>query len=374
MEDKIEYCINNLNREKIFKEIVKETKITDIKICNNQIKFCVNKKYQKKVDKILEKKNAKIINKKIIGGINYLKNVFFKLEVAIPIILFIFFLIISNNYILRFEIQGIEQINKNEIMQIIKQNDINNFTLKNKINLKQLENNILKVDKVSLVSATIKGNTLIINIKEKVHNPEYEEKDSFLPLVSKYNGIVTKINVTQGTPLVKVGQTIKVGQELIAPYVIDTSGETRGVYAKGEVFADVFFSESFEVNSAEIKYSPTGKVIQNRQIFVGSVKIFDANIECKFKEYKTEVKEQILNGALLPLKIVETIYYEQNAEVIEDYFEKNKEQILEDCKQKTRQLIPNYDIIKDEYYDITTLAGINRITYTYLVELEITKT
>ena len=94
------------------------------------------------------------------------------------------------------------------------------ITHKKDINLTQIENQIQKVDRVSLVSAIIKGNTLVINIKEKVYNPEYEDKENFKPIISVHNAIITEVTVIQGTPMVKAGQVVQKGQILVSPFVV----------------------------------------------------------------------------------------------------------------------------------------------------------
>ena len=76
-------------------------------------------------------------------------------------------------------------------------------------------------------------------------------------------------------------------------------------------------------------------------------------------------------GLILPIIIKTTTFYEQECHEIENYFQKNKEQILDECKQKTRQLVKDYEIIKDEYQTVTNMAGINRITSTVVVNKSI---
>ena len=73
IENKVEFTIKNLNREKIFKEIVKIAEIKDVKFVETYIKFCVDKKHSKKVQKLLDKKMAKVENKRQRGIFNYLK-------------------------------------------------------------------------------------------------------------------------------------------------------------------------------------------------------------------------------------------------------------------------------------------------------------
>lgn len=367
IENEIEFTIKNLNREKILKEIVKITEIKNIKIEQNNIKFSVNKKYSKKINKILNKKSARLENTRHKGFLNYLKNTIFRVGIIIPIIIFFIFILISNNFIFKYEIIGIENIQKIEIQQVLNQNNIDGIINKGSINTKTIEQEILKIDKVSLVSVIIKGNTLVINIKEKIYNSEYEEKDNFKPLVSLYNGTITHLEIVQGTPLVKIGQTVKVGQELVAPYVIDTSGNRLSIKPMAQIKADIFYTTINQENENKIQYKDTGKTFVKKEMSLFGNNIFSSSQDCGFKFYRTETFTEFVgkqNG--LPICYTLTKYFEQEQIIINNYFSLNKEQVLYECAQKTRQLVNNYDIIKDEYYHIQETAGIFTITYTII--------
>lgn len=68
----------------------------------------------------------------------------------------------------------------------------------------------------------------------------------------------------------------------------------------------------------------------------------------------------------MPLLVEEVTYCEIVFVEHNNYFEENKDLILEELKQKTGQNVRSYDIIKDEYYNISSFAGTNRITYTII--------
>ena len=369
IENEVEFTIRNLNREKIFKEIVKIAEVKDVKFVDTNIKFSVNKKYSKKIQKLLDKKSARLENKSEKGLWNYLKNTILRVGIIIPIILFFIFILISNNFVFRYEILGTNLIENQQVLDLLKQKNVSGICAKKSINTKTLEQEILEIDKVSLVSVIIKGNTLIVNIKEKVYNSEYEEKDNFKPLLSKFNGTITALNVIQGTPLVKIGQTVKVGQELIAPFTKDTSGNVLSIKPMAEIKADIYYTTTTQETENKIEYKDTGKSYTTKKLLLFNNTIFFNGSNQNFKFYRTENKNDIIgekNG--LPIEYILTTYYEQEQVVTKNYFSLNKQTILQQCKQKTRQQLGNYDIIKDEYHTISHTAGIYQITYTIVAE------
>jgi len=300
----VKFTLKNLNKEKILKEIVKITSLKNVKITESEFSFYVNSKYQKKVNKILKSKNCKIVNKEKKGLFTFLRNTVLRLGVVIVLAIMFIFLCISNLFVFQYKVLGLDLLTENEIYNVLKENDITGIKLKSNINKKQLENLILNVDKVSLVSVVVKGNTLIINIKEKIYNEEYEDKGQFKPLVSNYNGIITEISVISGTPLVKMGQTVKVGQELVAPYTIDSSGNKLSVKPLAEIKADTFNYTISEFSDEKIIYEDTGKKIKSKQIFLGNSVLYKNSKENSFQYYRVEDKITYLtSNLLLPLKI-----------------------------------------------------------------------
>lgn len=368
MKDKVEFIIKNLNKEKTLKDVVRVTSVKNIKYEGKTFKFTVNKSKEKQIKKILEKKHITPENIRRYGIFNNFKNNVLKLGIIIPILIFIMFLIVSSNFVFNHEILGINLIQKNEVEQVLKDCNVLGIMQKNNINTKQIENSILKIDGVSLVSCIIKGNTLIVNIKEKIYNEEYENKEQFKPIVAMANGIITCLEVVQGTPLVKEGQTVKQGQELIAPYVIDTSGNKLAVKPMANILADVFYTTTTSIADEQVIYKDTNEVVEKNEMFLFGNKIFESGKTCNFKFFKQEKKEEWLGmGSMLPIKYVKTKYIKQEQVTENNYFEKNKELILNNSKEKTRQLFASYDIIKEEYFSINKSAGINTITYTMVV-------
>ena len=362
------FVLKNLNREKILKEIVKITQINNIKIDGDSVSFCVAQKDAKKVKKILDKKGAKIKETTKRGLVFFLKTNVLKIGIVVPVLLFVAFFLISGDYIFNLQINGLERVDKNEIIAILGENGISRNCCKANVNTKEIEKQIQKLQGISFASVIVKGNTLIVNVKEQVYNPEYMDKDNFAPIVARHGGIITHIEVVQGTALVKVGQTVLEGQQLVAPYTINTDGKKLNVLPMADIKADVFYSNSISVADKHIKMEDTGEIFVKKQIFWGDNIIFDDGSTCTYQHFAVHEDRQFLaNKNCLPLVLVTTIYFQQSPKEINNYFDLNKQSIINDCAEKTRQLVASYAIIKDEYYEITSVAGINRVTYTCVV-------
>lgn len=365
MKNKTEFVILNLNREKIFKEIVKDSKIYDSKIADGKISFKVDRKKCKNIEQLLDKKGAKVISKRNVGFWYFLKSSIFRIGVILPIIAFLMVYIFFSNFVFQIKIYGNEIISDQEVLEMIEGCGVGGITPKSAINTKVIEDKIMEMRAVSLVSVIIRGNTLVVGIKEKLNNEEYEDRDNFKPLCSEFNGIITEATIIQGTLKVAVGQTVKVGQELVAPYVQDTSGNILSVKPMAIIKADVFYTYTEDVPDIKIEEYDTGNVQISKKLVLGDLNVYTEPFSPTFSNYRTTVQEEYLTyNNLFPIKYIIYKYYETQAIQIEDYFNSNKNEIIEQVRQKTRLLVDEYDIIKEEYHTITSAVGLNRITYT----------
>ena len=363
----IEYCISSLNRDKLFKELVKITKITNVRINDNKIRFCIPQKFKKNVDTILYKKNTKVYYCHKRGIIVLLKQTLFRIGVILPIVFFCIINLILNNFVFRLEIMGLQRLEKEKIINKLYENNYKQISIKNNIDINKIQEIIGNIDGISFVSAIVHGNTVIVNIKENLYNAEYDEKAGFKPLVSTINGRITEISIVQGNAKVGVGDIIKVGDVLVSPTIQDTSGNSLMVKPVATINADIYYTLSVSVANTFVEEIETGKFITSKKILMGKAIIFDQNNIPKYNAYKVfEEVYELSNNNILPLKEIVTTYKEIEYVENKNYFEDKKEQIIEELKQKTRQMVRSYDIIKDEYCSITSLCDINTITYTVL--------
>ena len=264
---------------------------------------------------------------------------------------------------------GLEKINQEEVYSILSNQNVTTFCKKKDISLSSLEKTLSKnIENISLVSAIIKGNTLVISIKEKVQNDEVDNLDNFQPLVSKFDGQITNIKLVQGTLKVNVGDMVKVGQILVEPYILDSSNNKRAVKPIAEIEARVWQTFKTEHKESKIVSRRTGKeqVVENL-IFMG-LNLTNFHNECDFPSYELKIDTIcISNNNILPIYRQKITYYEMETILIEEKFEENKEKIFEEIKQKALLYLDKCDIIKNEYFNVNKING--QYVVEYVVEI-----
>lgn len=233
------------------------------------------------------------------------------LLLLIPVALII---LISSMYIWNVEIIGNDEINKDELINQLKEEGIYSGNRKNKINVKKVIDNIrLKRNDISWMSIDMKGTNIIINIVKAESKPNIINEDEHCDIVAIKNGVITKITADNGTALVKKGDMVQKGDILIGGYMEGKFTDKRYLHAKGKAYAKVWYTKKAKsYYTREITEQTENK--KNRySININNFKINLYKTLPKFENYDTineTNKMRIFSNFYLPLQINKTTYIE----------------------------------------------------------------
>ena len=229
-------------------------------------RFKVSNKESQKAQKVLEKahREYKILSEDICANRarNRIKYASFVIGVMVSVV-FIFsysFLIFSVNII------GVKNVSEEEIFFVLEQYGKGVF-LKSEIELNNLEKELVNIPNVSHAKATIKGNALNIEIVEQLSNTEILEPQTMGNIISKENAIITKMVVVSGTPVVKVGDSVKKGQVLIEATKSDINGEPVPCPTEAVIEGRIWHQEKFSI-SGEPNAQTVDGIERRKQEFI----------------------------------------------------------------------------------------------------------
>lgn len=369
----IKLCVKGVNQERNFNSLIKDVEIYNLKrTSHTNAEFCVKFKNYKNLTKNLKKHNFEVINQKKYGFIGVFSDFLKRWGIIFALCFFAVGFIVFSNFVFSTQIIGLEKIEYSNIKSVLQQNNYVGLILKDSINTKQVENIIMdNFDNISLVSVMIKGNTLVVSIKEKVINDEYENKDNFKPLLSKYSGLITDINLIQGTLKVQVGDIVKVGDVLVEAFIYDSSHQKQSIEPKAEITAKVWYVGKENHFSVRLETVRTGNVKTISYLtFMGLFLSTPPSQTDLFANYESITSVScISNNNILPIYRHLIVYYETEKVQIEEDFESVKENILQKAKQKALQLVEEYDIISKEYFNMSTVSNVTFVEYV----IEVTK-
>ena len=301
-----------------FINICKNRKITiwNLKKKNN-IELLLNLRISefKEVCKIAKKTGCKIRikNKK---GMPFLLNKYKKRKMFLILLLLVIVIIgLSSRFVWNVDIIQEDGEKVENIREDIEKAGLKIGVLKSKIDTKEIINEIrLEREDIAWIGIELKGTNAIVKIVKADEKPEIIDEDEYCNIVSNKTGIITKINVQEGTANVKVGDIIKEGDILINGWMEGKFTGIRYVHSKGEIQAKVWYTKS-----KKIPYTPTETQYTNNEenkygIKFGNFEINFSKKYSKFKFYDTiemESKIRLFSDFYLPISIIKTTYKEQ---------------------------------------------------------------
>ena len=163
----------------------------------------------KKIRKIarITRCHVKIEKKK---GLPFLLNRYKKRKIFIGLLIVITFIIIGlSNFVWNIEITGNNNISKEELLTELDQYGLKTGMLKAKVKTKDVINNIrLNRNDIAWIGIKMLGTNAVVEVVEADKKPEIIDENEYCNIVSDKEGMITKINVQNGTALVKVGDIV----------------------------------------------------------------------------------------------------------------------------------------------------------------------
>ena len=263
----------------------------------------------------ISKKTKSIVKIQDKKGLPFIINKYKKRKLFLVLMITILiFMIITSNFIWNVEVIGNVSISSEEIIEELENNGLKIGTNKGKININLIINRVrLNRDDIAWIGINIKGTNAIVEIKEAKKAPEIIDEDEYCNIVSNKNGIITKINVQNGTANVKEGDIVKTGDTLVFGFLEGKYTGTRYVHAIADIEAKVWYTkkEKFYYNQ-QIRV-PTSATEKKYTLNLNNFKINFYKTLSKFKNYDTineNKKLMLFSNFYLPIEIIKTTNYE----------------------------------------------------------------
>lgn len=277
------------------------------------------------------------------NGVSSIIN-FLKQRIGILIGVFLLFITVgfASNLTWNIEVYGNDTISTQQIVECL---DLAGISIGKGLNLETVEyaEGYLQqnLEKASLVSVIKKGSSVIVNIKEIRTSSVMENIGEQVHLVAEFDGVITSINNIEGTLLVKVGDVVKKGDVLIAGYFYDLNKNQISCIAMGDIFANVWYTESVNFKTVETIMTRTGERQEttNLELFANTISV--SNSPSTFTNYEVEeTSEYLFENNLLPIKINKTIYWETTPQIIERDFVESETNLISEALELAREKVP----------------------------------
>ncbi len=217
------------------------------------------------------------------------------------------------------------------------------------------------IEDIGLVSVSRRGAFLWVNFSDITPPSEVENEINTSGVFATQNGVVSRIFVHSGTALVKEGDTVSLGQMLIAPYTEDEEGNQTPAVARGNVYLFVWDSATVEFRENDMLATRTGRTQQFAKItFRGNV-LSDNSGEIEFENYEIERKIEYLSN-VMPLKIEYITVYETEFVPVHREFKDEEQALIYEAREKVLAEVNEAEIL-DEHHTVSLSGDTYYITY-----------
>lgn len=341
----IEKFMNICNSKKIFLWNLKRLKTTIMRVNVSIRDFKKLKSITKKT-----KCRIKICDKK---GLPFFFHRYKKRKIFIILFLIVIIgICILSNFIWNIEIAGTDKIPKEEIQQLLYENNFKPGKCKIGLSTKEIINQIrLQRDDIAWVGIEIRGTNAIIKVVEADLKPDIIPEEEFCNIVATKDAMIVKVSAQNGTPVVKEGDIVAKGSVLVGGWLEGKFTGMRYVHANGEVQAKVWYSDKIKIPFKQTKKELTGKEEKKYSVKINNFQINLSKRVSKFENYDTieaTKKLRLFSDFYLPIEIQSITYQEyQNQEVLYS-LEEAKQIAISQITSKLDEQIENKDSIKDK--------------------------
>ncbi len=355
-ESRVEIKVVGLNQLKLLSFIKRNgIELFDINMTSHEeMTFWIKKNKLKLLKKIFKNKN---INYQILSRSGFGNILHFFINnygIFISVLIFIIFLAILNNFSYFVKVNGCTTLDDEKISEYVEQNLKQNAYRKGEIDCSEIEKQLRnEFDTISFVSVIKRGCYVVVDIKEKLTNTETDKNLSELSAKSSCRGYVSNIEIYQGTAAVKVGDFVKVGSDLILPYVLDSKGDKEYVVPRGKIEISCFFDSTISHSDQVVTFERTGKSQTIYSLTLFGLEIYKNDEESSFENFEViETEQDLSHNNILPLKYKKKTIYELKEVIKQVDFDSEKQNYLEKAKQNVFQQLPNGVIITNERQNI----------------------
>ncbi len=340
-----EYIIESLNHAKILNGLFRKgIRVKKCKKEGRRLSIIVESRQAAATDKFFEEYGCRyVVAAK--RGVGHIANRFFsRYGLIAGIVIIVAALIVMSSFVLDIKIIGLKTVPQISVEQALSDNGVVPFRLKKNLNTSAILRRLNAIEGVASVSVVIKGVRVFVEIAEEL--PAGEVPDYGLEgLYASRDTIITKVVVQSGTAMVKVGDTVKAGTMLIAPFYTLEEDILTPVPARGEVYGKTYIAEELTFASERIEKVRTGKTKTASELYFSDARLGKAAI-CPYQAADIEISIVFL-GLPLPLKTVYYTYYQLDERSISHNFELESPILIREAQDKLEmRILPSEKIVR----------------------------
>lgn len=228
--------------------------------------------------------------------------------VLVGVIAYFAIMFLLTSFVWNIEINGNKTISKETILENCKSIGVYEGAFKSGIDTEKIRHKLILTNRdISWASFIIEGSHVTVNISEtmKVEKSDTEPSN----LVAKCDGVVERIEIKRGMPIVRVNQAVQKGEVLASGAMQYTDGTTHFVNSSGKVIAKTKREHTVNIPQYVQKKNYLNTVETRRVLNFFSFKIPLSFKPINYTADKKETEIKIFCGtSYIPIYVTETTF------------------------------------------------------------------
>lgn len=148
----------------------------------------------------------------------------------------------SRLFVWEIEVEGNETVSKGEILRALADCGVESGSFWPSWSADTIKNEvILRVPELSWVGVSVDSSRATVRVREREEAPEVTDKDAPYSVMARTTGIIERMQVYLGAPMVQVGDAVLEGETLVSGRVESGLGTVRYVHASAMIEARTYY-------------------------------------------------------------------------------------------------------------------------------------
>lgn len=148
----------------------------------------------------------------------------------------------SSLFIWEIDVVGCETLTKGQVLRALADCGVESGTFWPGLSTDLVRSRMLvELPELAWMTVNVSASKATVLILERAEKPEIYQEDDAADIVASQTGIVAKLSVLNGKPLVEPGQSVVAGEILVSGVMDSITNAPRTVRARAEVWADTWY-------------------------------------------------------------------------------------------------------------------------------------
>lgn len=151
----------------------------------------------------------------------------------------------SSLFIWDIDVYGCDELSEGEVLRALSDCGVDCGAYWPALSVDMIRADMLtRLPELAWMTVNVSGSRAIVLVEERVKKPEIYIESAGADIVAARTGIIRRLSVLNGTPLVGTGQSVTAGETVISGTMESLSRDARYVRAQGGVTADTWYEFS----------------------------------------------------------------------------------------------------------------------------------